>query len=192
MSYSAATCGSSSLRRRFRPGEMVEFTAGAHDTNGDVYRDANLQAEVITPSGTRTPVRLAPEGDDWLGTWETPTESGEYRIEIAATAAGQSIGQAAARFSVQDLDLELSDPAANPEQLLQMSRVTEAAGGRSVTPEQLPKLLNELRQKPPEMEIDVESKWRFGDSGWDVWPFFLLFVGVLTGEWFLRKKWGLV
>jgi hypothetical protein len=27
---------------------------------------------------------------------------------------------------------------------------------------------------------------------WDTWPFFLALVALLSGEWLLRKKWGLV
>ena len=179
-------------RRRFRPGEAVSLTAGARDTNGDVLTDATLAAELVNPAGQRQPVRLAAEGDDWTGTWESLSDPGEYRVEVTAQVDGQQVGQTSTRFIVQDLDLELSDPAANPDQLQQMSSVTAAAGGRTVTPEKLPELLRQLRQKPPEMEIEVESKWRFGDSAWDAWPFFLLFVGVLTCEWFWRKKWGLV
>jgi hypothetical protein len=69
--------------------------------------------------------------------------------------------------------------------------MTEAAGGRSLPPEHLVSLLRELHEKPPEMEIEVETKWRFGDSAADTWPFFLAFVALLACEWFLRKKWGL-
>ncbi len=177
-------------RRRFRPGERIEFTAGARDTNGDVFQDATLTVELVSPNGQRSPVRLTREGEDWSGTWESLEEPGEYQMEVTAQVAGESIGQNSARFTVQDLDLELSDPAANPEQLLQMSRVTQDAGGRGMTPEELPALLQKLRQEPPEMEIDVESKWRLGDSRWDAWTFFLVFVGLLTGEWFLRKEMG--
>ncbi len=179
-------------RRRFRPGEAVTLTAGARDSNGDVLRDATLTAELVNPTGRRQPLRLTAAADEWNGTWDALREPGEYRVEITASADGQTVGQSAARFVVQDLDLELSDPAANPEQLQQMSRATEAAGGRAITPEKLPDLLTELLQKPPEMEIEVETKWRLGDTAWDAWPFFLLFLAVLSGEWFLRKKWGLV
>ena len=102
-------------RRRFRPGESVTLTAGARDTSGDVLTDAVLAAELTTPSGQQHPLRLGAEGDDWTGTWESLSDPGEYRIAVTASVDGQAVGQTSTRFVVQDLDLELSDPAANPE-----------------------------------------------------------------------------
>jgi hypothetical protein len=37
-------------------------------------------------------------------------------------------------------------------------------------------------------EIETETKV----TPWDTWPFMFLLVGLMTGEWALRKKWGLV
>ena len=178
-------------RRRFRPGETMTLTAGARCQRRCAPR-RHADRRTRQP-GRTTPTSAADRrGRRMERNLRCVRQSGEYRVEVTATADGQSVGQSSARFVVQDLDLELSDPAANPDQLQQMSRATEAAGGRTVTPEQLPVLLAELLQKPPEMEIDVESKWRLGDTAWDAWPFFLLFVAVFSAEWFLRKKWGLV
>ena len=37
-------------------------------------------------------------------------------------------------------------------------------------------------------EVKQETK----KSLWDQWPMFFLIVGMMTIEWFLRKRWGLV
>ncbi len=178
-------------RRRFRPGEVVTLTAGARAENGDVLADAQLSATLQRDAGPPQPVRLAHEGDDWTAELEPMEEPGEYVVRVNAELSGQAIGQSMARFTVQSLDLELADPAGNPDQLAMLARMTEDAGGRAVLPEQLPELLRDLLEKPPEMEIEVETKWRFGDSVLETWPFFLVFVALLGCEWFLRKKWGL-
>jgi hypothetical protein len=52
----------------------------------------------------------------------------------------------------------------------------------------LPSLLRNLAEKPQELKEEVLDKKTY----WDTWPFFLLFVGLLGVEWFLRKRWGLV
>ena len=179
-------------RRRYRPGEMIELSAGARGEDGDPLSNATLVANLVDPLGNRQPLRLTPQGDEWNGVCEEAREAGEYRIEVDANLNGEAIGQAVARFQVQDRDLELSDPAANPTQLERMSWVTRDSGGRTVLPEQLSRLLQEIEERPPEIEIELESKWRFGDSTWDAWPFFILFVVVLGSEWWLRKRWGMV
>ena len=70
--------------------------------------------------------------------------------------------------------------------------MTKEAGGEPVAPEQLPALMEKFKERRDELEIDVEAKWQLGDTAVDSWMLLLLLVGFLTGEWFLRKKWGLV
>lgn len=178
-------------RRRYRPGERIDVTAGAQGDSGDPLTDVTLAADLIGPDGNRQPVKLGRQDDNWIGSCDDVLEAGEYQIEVRATSATEEFGQAAVRFLVQDLDLELSDPAANPDRLRRMSWMTRDSGGRVVVPEQLSDLLREIHERPPQMEIEVESKWRFGDTGWETWPFFVVFVTVLGCEWWLRKKWGM-
>ncbi len=178
-------------RRRYRPGERVEFTAGAQSESGDVLTDLSLAADLIGPTGDRQPIKLSRQDADWTGLCDDVLEAGEYQIEVRATSPTEEIGQAAVRFLVQDLDLELSDPAANPDRLRRMSWMTRDAGGQVVVPEQLNDLFREILERPPLMEIDVESKLRFGDTGWETWSFFVIFVAVLGCEWWLRKEWGM-
>jgi hypothetical protein len=83
--------------------------------------------------------------------------------------------------------LELDNAAADPTLLASLARMTESVGGRVLAPEELPDLLKSLQDQPQEV---VEREVR--TTPYDTWPFFLAFVGVLSVEWFLRKKWGLV
>ena len=62
----------------------------------------------------------------------------------------------------------------------------------AATPEQLAALLREIRDRPPQMDVEVQTKWQLADTPRDAWLFFVALVVLLTGEWFLRKKWGLV
>ena len=99
---------------------------------------------------------------------------------------------------VYDHDIELSIPEANHDQLARLARQTK---GRPVAPEELSDLLKEIKQQPQNLKIEVPIKWQLGD-GWKdpvlgltwptAWLAFLVLVGLLTSEWFLRKKWGLV
>ena len=52
----------------------------------------------------------------------------------------------------------------------------------------IPRLLREIQEKPLAMIVEQQTKL----TPWDTWPFFLLFLTVISVEWYLRKKWGLV
>ena len=61
-------------------------------------------------------------------------------------------------------------------------------GGESLAPEQLSSLIERLARQTQQLEIQQETKKTFRDK----WPFFLALVGLLSVEWYLRKRWGLV
>jgi hypothetical protein len=81
--------------------------------------------------------------------------------------------------------LELNNPAADVGALESLAAMTE---GKSLAPEQLPSLLEEIKAGSKSLEIETQSK----ETLWDRWPFFLVFVSILALEWVLRKRWGLV
>ncbi len=93
---------------------------------------------------------------------------------------------------VFDRDIELSNPAADHDQLARLAAVTQEFGGRLIAPEQVPALFEQLRDQPPEMDIEIQTKWQLADAPRDAWGLLLLLVSLLTVEWALRKKWGMV
>jgi len=179
-------------RHRFNPGASVSFTAGANTAAGEAIDDAVLRAELIMPDEQRRPLRLARDGDHWSGMTEAVEQPGDYVIEITAEHDGELIGTARGEFLVFDRDVELSNPAADHDQLARLAALTKEFGGRSVAPEQLGGLLEELRDRPPELEIEVQTKWQLADKEANAWPFFLCLITLLTVEWVLRKRWALV
>jgi len=68
---------------------------------------------------------------------------------------------------------------------------TRQEGGRAVTPEELPKLIADLAERPAEYEVR-ETRWKLAGTAADAWGMLLLMTSVLTAEWFFRKRWGLV
>lgn len=179
-------------QRRFQPDSRVALTAGIQSPSGEPIGEASLQGEVILPDGQRRELRLTRDGTTWLGSLETVTQPGDYVVEVTASREGTVLGTGRGEFLVFDRDLELSTPAADHDQLARLAAMTREFGGRVVAPEQLPSLLEEIRDRPPEMEIEVQTKWQLADTAPDAWALLLLFVGLLTTEWILRKKWGLV
>ena len=175
--------------RRFERGSRVEFTAGARSPQGEDLLDAKLTAEVTLPDGTLSKVNLIRQGDVVSGAFDGTNLAGDYAINISAdTRCRRSDRRCPARFLVFEQDLELDNAAADPTLLASLSAMTSSLGGHSLAPEELPALIDEFASQPQEMEIETQERI----TPWDTWPFFLLFVATISGEWYLRKKWGLV
>jgi hypothetical protein len=175
-------------QRRFAPNGRVEFTVGAISPEGIPDPSANFTAEVVLPDGSRHPVRMARAADQTTGLFVETRMPGDYAIEISANRDGAHLGQARARFLVYEQDLELDNAAASPSLMASLAKFTATAGGKSMAPEELPTLLDEIKQMPLDLEIETQVR----QTPWDTWPFFLIFVGLLSAEWFLRKRWGMV
>jgi hypothetical protein len=174
--------------RRVVRGGRVEFQVGAENAQGEPVETAQFDVAVQTPDGHAEQVRPAKMGADWAATFRQTTKPGDYRITVKAKNGAEELGTAEARFLVPNQDLELDRPAAEPGLMAQLAETTKAAGGAALAPEELPELLKRLAEKPPEVKQEVIAKVTY----WDTWPFFLIFVGLIGTEWFLRKRWGLV
>lgn len=175
-------------QRRYGPQQRVEFTAGARSPQGEPLADARFTAEVLLPDGKKQKINLVQRGEQAHGAFDDTATTGDYAIVVTAQQGAATVGTARARFLVFEQDLELDNAAADPSLLSSLSAVTKEAGGVSLAPEELPELLTQLQQHPPELEVETQVK----HTPWDTWPFYLLFVSVISVEWYLRKKWGLV
>jgi uncharacterized membrane protein len=173
-------------RRRYAPGMRVEFLAAARNEIGDTVREAKFDVEVVAPDGRKLPARLnqTPSGEQ-QGLVLDALEPGDYTIVATASVGGVKLGTTQARFLVYEQDLELENPAADRGTLEAIAAMT---GGKTVAPEQLGDLVDEIRSTIKQFEVETQVK----DTLWDTWPFFLIFIALLTAEWYLRKKWGLV
>lgn len=179
-------------QRRYNPGSQISFVAGATTPTGEVITDADFKAEIVAQDGTRQPVSLAADEEQFVGAVDAMTAPGDYLVELNVTRRGAPIGTARTTFQILDRDAELSNPATDYPLMARIANLTKEAGGEPVAPEQLPALMEKLKERRDELEIDVQAKWQLGDTALDAWTMLLLLVGLLTGEWFLRKKWGLV
>jgi uncharacterized membrane protein len=177
-------------QRRYSPGSRVVIEAGARTGAGDPIKAARLETTITYPGGRKEPFELSQDADSFTGTL-LPTEPGDYKIETTAFEGTKKLGVAEAEFLVFDRDVELSNPSADSDLMASLAAWTKQDGGRAVAPEELPKLLAELADKPPEYE-ERQTRWKLAGSSGDAWIFFMLLTAVLSAEWFLRKRWGLV
>ncbi len=172
-------------QRRFTPGQRVECTVGAQGPSGEPVANASFQAEIESPGGQKNPLSLVRAADTTSGSYRDTQQAGDYAIRVTATQDGREIGSTKARFLVIEQDLELDSPMADATLMENLAAMT---GGKALVPEELPALLRQLAEDTQALEVQSEAKKTF----WDTWPFFLVLVGLLATEWYLRKRWGLV
>lgn len=176
--------------RRVSRGARLDVEVGG-TPDDDAPQDAEIDFEVtITlPDGTRQPLAtVATEANRRIGTLATTDQPGDYTAEVTAKIGMRQLGTATARFLVPTEDLELDRPGAEPALLASLAKQTESAGGQALAPEEFAALVRKLAAEEPELKTEVIERVTY----WDKWPFFLVFVGLVGVEWFLRKRWGLV
>ncbi len=172
--------------RRVRPGQPIDFSFGARDAQRQPITDAVFSVDVVGAKDKKWSVPPTGTGEDRQGKFESTQLPGEYRVVVNAKKDGQSVGMPAeARFIVYEQDLELHNPAADPGLLAELSRIT---GGTSVAPDKLGDHLKRLKREA----LAANMRQARTIELYDNWPLLILFVGVLSLEWGMRKRLGMV
>ncbi|MGL4595266.1 MAG: VWA domain-containing protein [Thermoguttaceae bacterium] len=188
-SLSEGDCWIALDQTRLMPGETATFRVMAKNADGDLMQNFKASATIMRPNGESIPVSLTDDDGTPNGTFRGTDLPGDYSISVTILGTNEGADspakRATCRFMVQDRNLELENPVAYPKLLETMSAET---GGRSLAPEQLKTLLNELQEKADTFVESRETK----KSLYDSWILMCSFILLLSCEWFLRKKWGLV
>jgi hypothetical protein len=177
--------------RRVAVGQKLEISGTARDAKDEPIPEAQYETTVTRLDETGKPVAgskpepvpLYPQGDEARGPYFATGEPGEYEVTLKGTKGGKEIGTDHARFMVYQDNRELENPAADRALLKEISVIT---GGVSLNSEDLEKHLKALAPDAADYVTQSEHKL------WDNWTFFLIFVGLLTAEWALRKAKGWV
>ncbi len=173
--------------RDLMPGRSALVTFGARDSDGVPLPGARYDVSVLLPDGTTE--QLAARSANFQGEadFENTQQPGDYWAYVTASVNGQPIGgRAATRFLVNERDPELDNPAADPGLMRELAHVS---GGDYLTGEALLERL-ELWATDGLPSLAMIRSERV--SLWDNWITLLLFILLLTAEWAIRKKRGLV
>ena len=174
---------------RLMPGEPVEFQVLMQSPTGEEIPRMKGTAIVVNPKGVEEKVSLVDSPNGLSGSYRSTEFVGDYTITVEVVPEPNptdiSPRKAKARVMVTDRNIELDNPVAYPQMLESLANVT---GGKTVVPEQLRTLLKELIQKSETFVEKRETKLSLYDS----WALLVIFIAVLSLEWFLRKRWGLV
>jgi uncharacterized membrane protein len=165
--------------------DTVRVVADIRDKHYNAVNDARATARVTKPSGATLDVPLQftsiNDANVYAGEFKAD-ELGQHGIELVATSP--SLGQVGAKANVlvSDLNREFYSAAQNSDLL---KRIAAETGGKYYQLGELQSLLDDLTyRKTPYSE-------RVTKDLWDMPINFFLIVGLLSAEWFLRKREGL-
>ena len=156
------------------------------DTAGQPVPDATVDALLISGDRVVGTVPLRPD-DPARGTYvgkTPPLDSGHYRVGVRASGFDSSALRATTPIWVGDRDAgEFAKVSVNVNAL---TALTEAGDGRFVHESSADMLLDEIR--PLSTGTIVETDYAIWQSFW----WFATIMVMLSAEWLLRKRAGLV
>jgi uncharacterized membrane protein len=165
--------------------DTISIVADIRDKKFNPVGDAHATARVTKPSGVVVDVPLKFTTLNSVNTYAgefKADELGQHRIELIGNSA--SLGQLNARSNmlVSDLNREYYSAAQNSDLL---KRIAAETGGKYYTTGEAQSLLDDLiyRQSPYSERVTKDL--------WDMPINFMLIIGLLSAEWFLRKREGL-
>jgi uncharacterized membrane protein len=165
-------------------GEPVTVEVEVRDRTWQAVNGAHVTARVTAPSGADAEVPL-----DWVVGMDghyrgsfIAREAGEYRVELVARMGEETL--AAERAYVRSGDVGREYFAAELRRGA-LQRIARETGGRYYTPETVSSLPRDIvyteRGVTSTEQLDL----------WDMPIVFLLLLGLVGAEWFLRRRWGL-
>lgn len=165
--------------------DIVNIVADIRDKRFNPVSDAHATARVTKPSGLVVDVPLTFTTLNSVNTYAgqfKADELGAHRIELVGTSAGLGALSATSNVLVSDLNREYYSAAQNSDLL---RRISTETGGKYYTPAEAQSLLDDLvyRQTPYSERVTKDL--------WDMPINFMLIIGLLSAEWFLRKREGL-
>jgi uncharacterized membrane protein len=171
-------------QERVERGDRVAVTASLRDDRFIGVNDAAVRARVTAPDGSSTDIPLAFAVDrdgEYRGSF-TAARDGLYDVAVDAARGASAPQRARAFVRAAPDDREYFDAGMRPAFL---ARIAEDTGGRFYTPATVSTLPEDITYMGRGVTVVQEKDL------WDMPVILLLLVGLVGGEWALRRRWGL-
>jgi uncharacterized membrane protein len=168
---------------RVEPGEMVTLVADVVDPAFVELNDATVAAFVSGPDGEHdVPVLWSGERNGEYQASFTPKAEGLYTVRVEAQRAGATIGRSVTQVRVVPSDAEYFDATMQAGRL---ERIAGETGGRFYTASTVAGLPEDLQYTGRGVTTVEEREL------WHMPIVLLLLLGLMGGEWALRRRAGL-
>jgi uncharacterized membrane protein len=173
-----------------RPGEKIAIKLRVLKDDFTPTAQASIQLRVFGPEGEPSLVPATADSEEGEYTAEyVPTRDGTYRVEAEASLAGKTLGRDKMSFSVAFPFSETDDGLPRPDLLKQ---IAEASHGEffsinDLNEQSLDKIAAKLDSYAPSQIVE-QRQTRLWST---LWPFSIILT-LLSVEWWMRRKWGLI
>ena len=147
--------------------------------------DAKTEAHILGPEGLAETIEMRPDAIEsgvYTADWTTP-KAGSYLVEVVANRGTEELGRDTMTFRREDGVAENFHTGQNRELLEKLSSET---GGRYYQPSEAQKLAKDISYS--EAGITVRETRDL----WDMPIVFFLLLCLRSGEWLLRRRWGVI
>ncbi len=171
------------------PGEKAQVRARLRDDQGRALVNAAAQALLYDESGNvvaSAPLEPDEQSGRYFASIEGPEQGGVFSVGVSVEGYSDTQIKARTRIAVRpaaDKAGEMAELTADESLLEKMAAESSGQYLREESVGELPALLSNLTQT--QMQSVKYSLW-------DDWAWFVPVVSLLTVEWVLRRKWGLV
>lgn len=172
-------------RQQYQPDDKVLLTVEAFNANFEPLTDQDLPqhkltGELLVPAGSdssRGPLPLSiPQLREGVFETRIPVvEGGEHRISVNDPVTGEHVD---VHFQVTKVSVERRSAVRN---VGLQREIASATGAQSYDLSNIGSFVRDF-QPPKKVETSVRVF-----ALWNTWPCFILVVGLLLGEWLLRK-----
>ena len=173
-------------RRRYAFGQRVELSVEIRDSELFSMLDAGVSLALLDAHGAPAAELRAERVDpasSVFEAWVVPRRPGSYTVQCRDVAPRPGERPAGVAFRVEAADLEARVPEADHQAL---RRLASETGGRVIPLDQLGRALGEIPDRSVRTPDDISEPL------WDSKLVLVLFVGLITTEWVVRKAAGML
>jgi hypothetical protein len=180
-------------RAEYEVNDRVTLMVGVRGADGGVVRDAVVDFLVATPDGRPIRRQAKLEGGDATGvsasgeafsaSFDVPA-AGQYEVQAIARRGEETIGTDQITLRVVQPVVEFTQTQPDRPLLQDLAKIT---GGKALGPADLAKIVRIAHLEPRKIEVQPNAE-KDSVPAWDKWYFAVAILGLMGGEWFLRKK----
>lgn len=162
----------------YRNGEQILFSGQVYDEQYNPVNDAGLKVKVKTANRIYD-VELSFAGNGRYEGSLNGLEVGDYEFEGEAVRQDAFLGRDRGKFAVENFSVELLNTVMNAKLL---KTVASESGGRFFTPDNFSDIANDIKDQP--VVVDERKEIEV----WNKTLLLFILAGLLTLEWFIRKR----
>ncbi len=166
----------------YRSGEEVKFTAQVYFEDYQPVAGAEVAVQLQSAKGKQNLALSNAGRGRYEGSFQV-LEGGDYEFTGTAHLQSRVLGRDSGKFSVEEFSLEYQNTRMNEDLL---KRIANASGGEFFTSEDFSGLKEKLTF--PDKFITLKNEWEV----WNRLPLLITCIFLLSAEWFIRKRKGML